>query len=120
VRYYDFAIVQQVGGAPEDVDLDPVAAPEGQWVRREDYDALLPLARFGRYCLDEARGELGDIDGGSAQDKARDLGLLAEVTVDKPCSEDDCVCAEYYATDEWPVQCLRETDAAKALDKEQA
>jgi len=65
------------------------------------------LAAFGRWCLDQLRGEVCgiDLDGGAAQDQAVALGLLVEVTVDKPCG-DDCACAEYY--DEFPVQCLRE------------
>jgi hypothetical protein len=117
VRYYSIKYDTTVTGiAISDRAHAIEEHPDGKWVRREDYDALLPLARFGRWCLGESRGSLGDIDGASAQDKACELGLLAEVTADKPCSEDDCTCAEYYATDEWPVQCLRETDAAKVLD----
>ena len=94
------------------------AMHDSEWVRREDYDALLPLARFGRWCLDEGRndGGPGDIDGGSLQDAGEKLGVLAHVTVAEPCGE-ICECQEYYGADEWPVQCLRETDAAKVLDE---
>ena len=85
---------------------------------RAERDALLPLARFGRWCLDEGRndGGPGDIDGGSLQDAGEKLGVLAHVTVAEPCGE-ICECQEYYGADEWPVQCLRETDAAKVLDE---
>ena len=70
------------------------------------------LAQLGRWCLTESRGnDCSDIDGGSLQEKAIELGLLAYVTVTEPCGE-DCVCTDYYAGDEWPHDCLRETSAA--------
>jgi hypothetical protein len=70
---------------------------------------LLALARFGEWCLREARDVFGDLDGGSVQDKAESLGLLAEVTVTEPCGE-ECTCAEYYGG--FPMKCLRYTDLA--------
>ena len=70
------------------------------------------LAQLGRWCLAESRHPVpGDIDGGSLQEKAIELGLLAYVTVTEPCGE-DCACMDYYASDEWPHECLRETSAA--------
>lgn len=80
------------------------------------WQVMTPLEKFGRWCLDEMRGEhIGDIDGGAAQDKAIEFGLLGFVTVDEPCGE-YCSCAEYYL-DEWPVDCLRETPLAKGEPK---
>ena len=70
------------------------------------------LAQLGRWCLTESRGnDCSDIDGGSLQEKAIELGLLAYVTVTEPCGE-GCACMDYYAGDEWPHECLRETSAA--------
>ena len=70
------------------------------------------LAQLGRWCLTESLGnDCSDIDGGSLQEKAIELGLLAYVTVTEPCGE-DCACMDYYASDEWPHECLRETSAA--------
>jgi hypothetical protein len=76
---------------------------------------LIPLARFGRWALDTHRDAYFDLDGDDLQDKAVEFGLLTEVEVAAPCSG-DCVCAEYYGDDDFPVQCLRGTDAAKALN----
>lgn len=74
--------------------------------------ALWALAELGRWCLTESRdNDCGDVDGGSLQDKAIELGLLAYVTVAEPCGE-ACACMDYYAGDEWPHDCLRETERA--------
>lgn len=74
---------------------------------------MTPLEKFGRWCLLEMRQEVGgDIDGGSAQTKALELGLLGYVTVEEPCGE-HCRCADYYAPDEWPAECLRLSPLAK-------
>jgi len=63
------------------------------------------LAEFGAWCLKEARGDgyAGDIDGGSVQSKALELGLLIEREVTEPCSEVSCVCAE---AGDFPATCL--------------
>ena len=67
------------------------AVPEG-------YDAL---RQFAGWAIDEAwQGR--DIDGGSVQDKARDLGLIDEVTVAEPCS-DMCNCGD----GGFPTTCYR-------------
>jgi len=72
---------------------------------------MTPLEKFGQWCLLEMRSDGGgDLDGGAAQDKAQELGLLGFVTVTEPCGE-ECRCAEYYA--EWPAECLRATPLAK-------
>ncbi len=82
-----------------------------------EHDGRDALANFGRWCLTEARQPApGDIDGGAAQNEAIRLGLLEYVTVTEPCG-DTCACTDYYAHDEWPHQCLRETDAAIARTK---
>jgi hypothetical protein len=77
---------------------------------KADNARLLALARFGRWCLEESRIDFTEVDGGSIQDKAESLGLLANVIVMKPCGE-ECRCIDYY--DEFPAQCLRETDLAQ-------
>lgn len=75
-------------------------------------DALRALAELGRWCLTESReNDCSDVGGGSLQDKAIELGLLAYVTVAEPCGE-ACACMDYYAGDEWPHDCLRETERA--------
>ncbi len=62
------------------------------------------LCDFGRWCLLQSREHGGcDLDGGSVQDKAEQLGLLERVKVDSPCG-DACVCAEY---SDFPQICLR-------------
>ena len=72
---------------------------------------MTPLEKFGSWCLIEMRSEGGgDIDGGSAQDKALELGLLGWVTVLEACGE-NCRCVEYYG--EFPAECLRATPLAK-------
>ena len=70
-----------------------------------------PLAKFGAWCLGEMdRDGGGDIDGGAAQDKALELGVLERVTVTEPCGE-DCYCAEFYG--EFPAECIREAAAIR-------
>jgi hypothetical protein len=66
----------------------PVAAlvEFAQWIIREHV--------FGGY----------DLDGGSVQDKAHALGLLVEVSVPEPCSE-NCSCAEFGC--DFPINCFR-------------
>lgn len=59
---------------------------------------------FGHWCLNELRENIGDdLDGGAAQDKAEELGLLIRVQVTESCG-DRCVCAEY---GDFPQECLR-------------
>ena len=72
---------------------------------------LRALAQFGEWVLEELRGEnIGnDLDGGSAQDKAEELGLLVRVPVTGSCGE-RCECAEY---GDFPQMCLRHAAALK-------
>ena len=63
---------------------------------------IAALAQLGRWCLTESRHPVPE---------ALRLGLLKYVTVTEPCGE-DCACMDYYASDEWPHECLRETSAA--------
>lgn len=65
------------------------------------------FAAFGRWCLTQHRENLGDIDGSDIQDAAIGFGLLHEVRVEKPCAE-ECSCVEYYGSDNFPADCLRE------------
>lgn len=77
------------------------------------------LLAFGTWCLQEMRIDDGnDIDGGAAQDKAKELGLLVDVTVTERCGE-QCYCAEYYG--DFPATCLRyNEEVRKVLAQEQA
>lgn len=69
------------------------------------------LADFGRWCLLQSReGGGSDLDGGSLQDKAEQLGLLERVTVHAACGE-ACVCAEY---SDFPQICLRLASGVQA------
>jgi hypothetical protein len=77
------------------------------------------LARFGLAVLEEARIDLGDVDGGWLQDKALELGALHKVPVTEPCNDpmnelSVCRCAEW---DDFPQDCIRDspvTDAVRA------
>lgn len=81
--------------------------------RTERLEAMLPLARYGLAILEMHREDCGDVSGDTLQDEAERCGLLTHVTVTEPCG-DECRCAEYYAGDEWPVECLRYSPAARA------
>jgi hypothetical protein len=74
--------------------------------------AARPLATLGLACLDEARQELGDLDGGWLEDKATELGVLTAHEVTEPCRPDHegCRCAEYG----FPCICYRDSEAVKA------
>jgi len=76
----------------------------------DENERLSALAAYGLACFDETRSELADLDGSWLQDKAVELGLLREVHVTEPCG-DCCRCAEW---DDFPQDCLRETEAVKA------
>lgn len=62
------------------------------------------LLAFARWVIAEHREELGDLDGGSIQDKLIELGLLVGVEVTEPCGE-LCRCVEYFG--EFPATCYR-------------
>jgi hypothetical protein len=76
---------------------------------------LAKLRAFAEWCMLEGCWKGMDIDGGDAQDKAIELGLVEPVTVDGPCGVErwsvvgpetrSCACAEW--ADEWPVTCYR-------------
>ena len=68
---------------------------------------------FGRWCMEQLRDEIGnDLDGGAAQDKAEELGLLVRIHVTESCG-DHCSCAEY---DDFPQECLRAAPEEKYGD----
>lgn len=90
------------------IGVDKVLELEAQIAR------LLPMARFGLKCLTEHRDQLGDLDGCDLQEWATEFGLLHDVHVTEPCSE-ECRCAEW---DDFPQECLRETDDVNALRAE--
>jgi hypothetical protein len=68
-------------------------------------EGVRKLARYGAAMLHAHRGtqacEVGDIDGGTAQDSAVECGVLESRVVTEPCGE-DCVCAE---VDDFPLEC---------------
>jgi hypothetical protein len=75
-------------------------------VEREYLDRLERVAVFGAYVLNDHRndGYPGDIDGGDAQDRAIEYGLLHTVRFESGCGAENCVCAE---GGEPPYDCLR-------------
>jgi hypothetical protein len=79
----------------------------------DNISALKELSRlqsFVRDLIDLADWpEGGDIDGFEFQDLAVKHGLLLPETRYKPCSEEHCSCASYYADDEWEdgITCYR-------------
>ena len=86
---------------------------------REERDAALQrakdaetLALFGLACRDEARRELGDLDGGWIEDTGRTMGVLTAVEVTERCTADEgaCRCEEYG----FPTTCVRDSEAVKA------
>lgn len=101
------AIVETVADWP-----DRGASPSDKGMRAlaREVVRLRKLADYGRRVLEAHRELNGDLDGGYLQDTAVECGLLAFVEVAEPCGE-NCNCAEYY--DEFPAQCLRETEVAK-------
>ena len=68
--------------------------------------------------------ESGTLDGVDVQELALKHGLLRakDPAPTKPCSEDGCICAEYYVTDfngefEEPVECYERTELLGPLDQ---
>lgn len=53
-----------------------------------------PLRDFARWALTESSFSGMDLDGGSVQDKAMELGLLVRREATKPCG-DNCSCADF-------------------------
>jgi hypothetical protein len=76
-------------------------------------EALLKLARFGAAMLRAHRGispgEIGDIDGLTAQDEAVKCGVLEAITVTAPCGP-SCECVGLF-----PVECHFVPDAIGRL-----
>jgi hypothetical protein len=54
------------------------------------------------------------VDGGWAQGKAIELGVLVEIEVTAPCSEEGCVCAEY---GDFPQMCIRRSETTNQVDE---
>ena len=79
-------------------------------LRARPPEGMVMLAKFGEWVLEELRGDnIGDdLDGGAAQDKAEEMGLLVRVRVTEPCGE-RCQCAEW---DDFPQICLRRAAAS--------
>lgn len=57
----------------------------------------------------------GDLDGGELQEAAIEAGLLEPVTVNKPCRDEGCMCAEVVSAEELAegVVCYRRTALLK-------
>ncbi len=77
---------------------------------------LVALARFGLWCLEEARGcdGPGDVDGGALQGKALELGLLTSHEVTERCESSFCACEEYG----FPATCIRNSPALERLQEQ--
>jgi len=69
------------------------------------------LVQFAEWVIEQSREDLGDVDGGSIQDKLLELGIFKKVTVTEPCGE-NCRCAEY---DDFPQECIRLVVATKDM-----
>jgi hypothetical protein len=68
------------------------------------------LIAFAKWCLETLRADIGDdLNGGDAEDKAVDLGILVEVKVTEPCGE-NCHCEEWGP---FPQTCVRYSEAIK-------
>jgi hypothetical protein len=62
------------------------------------------IFEFGVWCVHVCRDNPGDnIDGGDAEDKMLELGILHKVLVTESCGE-GCWCADW---DDFPQECLR-------------
>jgi len=81
--------------------------------RATEPDRNAALTDFALWCIEELRGDnIGsDINGGDAQDKLVELGLLKEFAVEEPCVEEGCACAEY---GDFPQECLRDSPGLSA------
>lgn len=81
-----------------------------------NHPLLINLARFGAAVFEEAREDLGDLDGGTLQELMQKHGLLHEVRVFEACATDDgtveCRCCEY---GDFPQDCLRPVDGLPEL-----
>ena len=79
--------------------------------------SLLALAMLGLWVLNTRDdGDCADLDGEDIQNKAIQLGLIAEVDAIEPCG-DGCRCLAELGLSEFPTPCLQLTDKAKVLDK---
>lgn len=74
-----------------------------------ELDRALPLARLATWALDTSREDMTDVDGGSLEDSAIELGVLVPVGMKEFCGE-SCNCTEYFGTDELPITCIRYSD----------
>ncbi len=79
-----------------------------------DNASLRALARFGRWSLGFHLEGYHEKYSSYDRDAAFDLGILEEVRVEKPCS-DNCQCKFY--DNVFPRNCVRETPLAQLPEK---
>lgn len=72
-----------------------------------------PARAFAAKVL-RARQSNMHMDQFQLQDAFEESGLFVRVVMQEPCGK-HCQCVEWLYRDEFPVDCLRLTDAAKAL-----
>lgn len=74
---------------------------------------LRVLVKFAEWVLGEI-ADGSDLDGGSVQDKALELGILHKVEATEPCGE-SCGCAEFV---EFPTDCNRWSPAFERMTED--
>jgi len=71
------------------------------------------LKRFVKKILPDSAEDWGDIDGFDLERVCLECGLLERVERTEFCGE-ECACAGYYGSDEFPIQCNQWTELGKA------
>ena len=108
-------IAREGGGMSLATAVDEVIKLSAE-VRRlhAENDSLMALARFGRWSLGFHLEGYHEKYSSYDRDAAFDLGILEEVRVEKPCS-DNCQCKFY--DNVFPRNCVRETPLAQLPEK---
>jgi hypothetical protein len=73
-------------------------------------EALEAAAVYGMACFEVATEEYGTLEGDYLQELGVDTGMLEQVTVTEPCTDEGCRCAE---VSDFPLTCYRETQVAR-------
>lgn len=81
---------------------------------QDENGSLWALAKFGRWSLGFHLEGYHEKYSSYDRDAAFDLGILEEVRVEKPCS-DNCQCKFYHNV--FPRNCVRETPLAQLPEK---
>lgn len=111
-RHLEEANYELTAARRENADLKRVAqhetaVAEAEMAGRKQAEAVTAKLRAFAVWAWDAAADGGDLDGGSIQDKAVELGLLAPTEATEPCGpEGACRCAGY---DDFPTTCYRPT-----------